>query len=111
MWYENSINLTDMPTCYRYFAEIERMLALPEDSITDVIMDIEFGISKYIPCTFHSEAEGGDISEVQISNVAIYTDHPEVSENPIIGENLIPKFQKYLPDGDDYYYALATSKK
>jgi hypothetical protein len=63
---------------------INWILALPFD-IEDVELEIEYGISRYVPGNWHHQAEGGELEDW---NVAVVDNRFNEKQRKIIADNL-----------------------
>lgn len=108
MLYEKTIKSSDFSDGSEFNKIYEIMNWVYSDNlILDVKYDIEYGISDMSSSTFYAEAEGGELSEVTITGIAItMIDNQELVVHSVCVEDFM-KFEKFLPQDNKFYYKLA----
>ena len=112
MKYVKKFKASDYSDCD--FTEIENFLGYVPHCIWDIEYTVEYSVSDYIPATFHQEAEGGEISEVELIDVVVLIKFVDTVYGDtgrllplLLPEYLVKRFDKYLPQNDEFYLKLA----
>lgn len=95
--------------------EIEDLLGYAKNSIWDIEYTVQYSVSAYESATFYQEAEGGDMSPVELLDVvvlikfvdSVYGHTDNFLRLPVIESIMLKEFEKYLPVDDEFYLKLS----
>lgn len=116
MRYTKKFMASDYSGCHQ-FTEIEGYLGYAKNSIWDIEYTVQYSISAYASATFYQEAEGGDMSPVELLDVVVLINYVDsvygCTDNflrlPVTESSIMLKEfeEKYLPVDDEFYLKLS----